>query len=351
MPSIRRSFPLLLALALPALAQFGNNAQKLRGHGVCSGVTPSANQVLTWNASGSCWGAAALPTLTNTVFGRSGTVTAQSGDYSYSQVSGTPGATLLAHGSGICVAGGVGCTTGTVTLNTTGATLLVIVDVSGSGQNPTGDTVNDGNGNTWQTASGTSYVNSTGVTIWYSYSKGAAALSLSSAETFSVTGSFGAIDVMAFSGTATYPINPYSNQSGASTASSATLQYPSTSCYGSPGLLIAGAGVHSTGTPSIDTGFTLVDQTQFVSGYRTGMAAAYLDQSVIAAVAPIWTQGGASSMAIMLACFSPGAVTAPLTTPSSSSASCTVGQQVWDASYIYVCTAANTWKRAALSSF
>lgn len=37
-------------------------------------------------------------------------------------------------------------------------------------------------------------------------------------------------------------------------------------------------------------------------------------------------------------------------TPTGSSAG-TAGQIAWDASYLYVCTATNTWKRAALSSF
>jgi hypothetical protein len=40
-----------------------------------------------------------------------------------------------------------------------------------------------------------------------------------------------------------------------------------------------------------------------------------------------------------------------LATPSSSSAPCTVGQIGADANYIYVCVAANQWKRSGLSSF
>jgi hypothetical protein len=40
-----------------------------------------------------------------------------------------------------------------------------------------------------------------------------------------------------------------------------------------------------------------------------------------------------------------------LATPASSSAPCTAGQIGADAKYIYVCVAANTWKRSALSSF
>jgi hypothetical protein len=51
-----------------------------------------------------------------------------------------------------------------------------------------------------------------------------------------------------------------------------------------------------------------------------------------------------------------GAVTAvsykeTLATPTNSSATCTAGQFGDDANYHYVCTATNTWKRAALSSF
>jgi hypothetical protein len=38
-------------------------------------------------------------------------------------------------------------------------------------------------------------------------------------------------------------------------------------------------------------------------------------------------------------------------TPASASAAGTAGEVCWDASYIYVCTATNTWKRAALSSW
>jgi Pectate lyase superfamily protein len=41
----------------------------------------------------------------------------------------------------------------------------------------------------------------------------------------------------------------------------------------------------------------------------------------------------------------------PNSTPATSSAPCTIGAFMHDANYLYVCTATNTWKRAALSSF
>ena len=41
----------------------------------------------------------------------------------------------------------------------------------------------------------------------------------------------------------------------------------------------------------------------------------------------------------------------PTHTPASATATGTAGEIAWDANYIYVCTAANTWKRAALSTW
>lgn len=37
--------------------------------------------------------------------------------------------------------------------------------------------------------------------------------------------------------------------------------------------------------------------------------------------------------------------------PATSSDACSAGRITWDTSYFYVCTASNTWKRAALSTF
>jgi len=44
-------------------------------------------------------------------------------------------------------------------------------------------------------------------------------------------------------------------------------------------------------------------------------------------------------------------IVSPLITPASSSAAGKIGSVVWDTGFIYVCTATNTWKRAALSTF
>ena len=60
-----------------------------------------------------------------------------------------------------------------------------------------------------------------------------------------------------------------------------------------------------------------------------------------------YTQGGTLAFSVPAA----GVTHGPLVTPASSSATCTTGDREADASYVYVCTATNTWKRAALSSF
>ena len=38
-------------------------------------------------------------------------------------------------------------------------------------------------------------------------------------------------------------------------------------------------------------------------------------------------------------------------TPASATATGTQGQIAWDANYMYVCTATNTWKRVALATW
>ena len=44
------------------------------------------------------------------------------------------------------------------------------------------------------------------------------------------------------------------------------------------------------------------------------------------------------------------AVTAP-TVPASATATGTTGTIAWDASYVYVCTATDTWKRVAIATW
>ncbi len=65
-------------------------------------TAPADGQALVWNAASSTWKPATVSGsgAVATVFGRSGSVTAQTGDYSFSQISGTVGANQLPGAAG-----------------------------------------------------------------------------------------------------------------------------------------------------------------------------------------------------------------------------------------------------------
>jgi hypothetical protein len=46
-----------------------------------------------------------------------------------------------------------------------------------------------------------------------------------------------------------------------------------------------------------------------------------------------------------------GGITCPIRTPASAAAAGVAGEIRWDASYIYICTATNTWKRVAIATW
>lgn len=70
-----------------------------------------------------------------------------------------------------------------------------------------------------------------------------------------------------------------------------------------------------------------------------------------AGVGSCTTQATLNASGLFSSTSTAGGFNAPLYTPASSTATCTVGTVAWDASYLYVCRAANTWSRAALSTF
>lgn len=57
--------------------------------------------------------------------------------------------------------------------------------------------------------------------------------------------------------------------------------------------------------------------------------------------------GGSSKLRVDRA----GSIVGTLTTPASAAATGAAGTIVWDANYIYVCTATNTWKRVAIATW
>lgn len=59
----------------------------------------------------------------------------------------------------------------------------------------------------------------------------------------------------------------------------------------------------------------------------------------------------ANSVAITGGSVSGATIVIPTATPASASATGTVGNIAWDADYIFVCTATNTWKRVAIATW
>ncbi len=65
-----------------------------------------------------------------------------------------------------------------------------------------------------------------------------------------------------------------------------------------------------------------------------------------------YVQGGAAALTATPARVTAnGLLNSPLATPASSKAPCQAGDWAHDADFVYTCVAANTWKRAALSSW
>lgn len=215
--------------------------------------------------------------------------------------TGITSACLLSHGQQTCA--GASCTTPAVTINSTGATLLTIVDSSAGNHDPSTDTINDSNGNTWHASA--SYISSITTVIWRAYDKSGSPLVVGPGETISITGGYVDFSVQAWSGTLTSPTDPYDKQVSAGVPGTAnSLIYPSVTCSQAHSLLLAAAGIHIAGTYSIDTGFAIIDTGNFVSGTTAGMGSAYLVQGTAAAVTPTWTSTGtASTWAITLDCF------------------------------------------------
>lgn len=77
-----------------------------------SSTAPSNGQALVWNSAGALWQPGTIAGNVSSVFGRSGAITAQSGDYSFGQISGTVGSAQLPAAGGDI---GGALTTATVT--------------------------------------------------------------------------------------------------------------------------------------------------------------------------------------------------------------------------------------------
>jgi hypothetical protein len=184
-------------------------------------------------------------------------------------------------------------TTGAI--DTTGADLLILQ--LESFLSATEPTVSDSKGNTWTplTAYGTGV--NTRTRIFYSVNP-----TVGSGHTFTATGlsTFPSIVASAWSGADT--ATPFDQENGATIAASSTSAQTGSVTPSEDGELIIAAWGHdsaTTGTPSVNGGFTLLEAAPN-NGQAFGIAQAYLIQTSAAAANPTlsWTGGTAGSTAI-----------------------------------------------------
>lgn len=171
-------------------------------------------------------------------------------------------------------------------INSTGATLLVVVIGDGSAA---ANTVTDSKGNTWRSLTMQTKFGNTSQ-IFYSYDHGGSALSVGASHTVTVTtSSLPAYFFYAFSGTSTSA--PFIAENGNVTAVfGATLQTGSVTPTCPNNLMVTGVqpGGDLVGPYTVDSGFTAVNRLGG-SGTNYAVGAAYILQSAATAKNPTWT--------------------------------------------------------------
>lgn len=213
--------------------------------------------------------------------------------------SSNPPVALLTHA---CAASSNTNTATTAAIDTTGASLLIVV-ISDYAAGVTQAAPSDSKSNTWSNL--TTQTSSTVTRMRISY---VANPTGGTGHTFAATGTtdYPTICVAAFSHVAT--TSPFDVQNGSNSGSGSvtTLQPGSVTPGANAELLVTGLSFAVSGTASIDSGFTITDQSNYMAGAAIGGAMAYKVQTTAAAVNPTWTAGAASELSATIATFKNG---------------------------------------------
>lgn len=195
-------------------------------------------------------------------------------------------ATLLAH---VTCAGAGGCTTSAV--DTTGATFIVACTNAFSILSG----VNDNKSNSYSAL--TAYGSGLGTQIYYTIptTVGAGTTFTNGASTFSV------LDIQVWKNTAASSVFQAGTDKGATGAGN-SIQ-PGSATPSGPSLVISCATSYGTGTATIDSGFTITDQTPDNGGVNIFGAMAYLIQNSGSALNPTWSQTSGGAIAANQAAF------------------------------------------------
>ncbi len=207
-------------------------------------------------------------------------------------------------------------------IDTTGATLLVLIVVDVDG----GATVSDSYGNTWTAL--TPYVTPTvqgAVRIHY-----AADPIVGAGHTFSANGGVPAIAVQAHSGVITS--SPFDGENGAAQGNgvATTIATGTVTPTLDGALFITGYQSVSFAFGDVDDPFIPVDQIQIVGGQHYTVGSAYYEQDVQAALGATWAAAGAvtPACAAAVAAFKTRSITpVPLQPPPAPQTNCTPQSQ------------------------
>jgi hypothetical protein len=204
----------------------------------------------------------------------------------------------------------------TSAINTTGANLIV---VGITNQLQGGLSLSDSKGNTWtliQTSNDPSMDQY--AKLYYCYGP-----SVGAGHTFTVTGSYSPIAVLAFSGAASSPLD---QQTGSGNDSAGGFQPGSVTPTQNNELIVSFVGIQPSSSPSVDSGFTLNSSGILVAAVSYGWGMAYLIQTTAGATNPTWTLPGSTTNTGINATFEaasgnyPESVSDSLTLSASASA-------------------------------
>jgi hypothetical protein len=182
-----------------------------------------------------------------------------------------------------------------VSINTTGATLIVIAVSQEDDVTFIAPTDNKGNtytGLTLRQAGAGPGRNNAGARLWYR-----AAPTVGAGHTFTSTASYSACAVMAFSGTAT--VSPFDVENGG-TSNSSPVGPGSITPTSNNAVVVTGLSF-ADASATIDAGFTITNTVPFGSANNYANAGAYLIQTTAAAANPGWTTGGNGGAAVIAA--------------------------------------------------
>src|SRR5215472_13389017 len=189
----------------------------------------------------------------------------------------------------------------TSAIDTTGADLLVVQVVDSNH----GTTLSDNKGNTWVSAAGPTTTNGPDAQLYYATNP---IVGTGHTFTATVTSQSPALLVQAWSGSGSSPLDQTNFANGLFVS---TLQPGSVTPGQNGELIVTGQCSGSTsGSSSVNLGFTISDSFLQVNGQHVGGALAYLVQGTAAAINPTWTGTGLNFTGATIATFKAAAAAA-----------------------------------------